>query len=221
MNTRLTRPICAAVVAALAIAGAAPAADKPDAAAVARRIDQAISKRLASEKVPASPRADDAEFLRRVYLDITGHIPSAEQGAAFLDSNDPNKRAKLIDELLASPITASTWPTSGKHLLLPRNSDNRRLQRDPMVEWLERSFNDNKPWDKMVRELLTADGTQDKNGAVIYFLANPTADKMTDTTSRLFLGVQLQCAQCHNHPFTDVEAGRILGHGGLLHEGAA
>src|SRR5262249_22344672 len=68
--------------------------------------------------------------------------------------------------------------------------------------WLEDSFNSNKPWDQFVTELLTASGTQDKNGAVTFFLANQTADKYTDTVSRLFLGVQLQCAQCHNHPFT-------------------
>src|SRR5262249_17834639 len=63
-------------------------------------------------------------------------------------------------------------------------------------------FNDNTPWDRFATELLTASGTQDANGAVTFFLANNTVDKVTDTTSRVFLGVQLQCAQCHNHPFT-------------------
>jgi hypothetical protein len=203
MNTRFTTPTwAAAVVATLAVAGAAPAADKPDAAGVARRIDQAIDKRLAAEKVPASPRADDAEFLRRASLDVTGVIPPAERVAAFLDSKDPAKREKLIDELLASPQYGRHMADVWQHLMLPHDSDNRRLQAAPFVAWLEESFKANKSWDKIVRELLTATGAQDESPAVTYFLANPTVDKMTDSTARLFLGVQLQCAQCHNHPFT-------------------
>jgi hypothetical protein len=72
-----------------------------------------------------------------------------------------------------------------------------------MITWLEEAFNSNRPWDKIVSDIVTATGTQDKNGAVTFYVANPTADKMTDQVARLFLGVQLQCAQCHNHPFTD------------------
>jgi hypothetical protein len=87
-------------------------------------------------------------------------------------------------------------------MLLPRTSDNRRLQAAPMVTWLQDNFNANKPWDQMVADLMTASGPQDKNGAVTFWLANATVDKYTDQTSKLFLGVQLQCAQCHNHPFT-------------------
>ncbi len=94
-------------------------------------IDKDIDQRLQAEKVTPSPQADDAEFLRRVYLDVTGHIPTAEKAAAFLDSKDPTKRAKLIDELLDSG-------DFGRHqadicaLLLPRNSDNRRLGLRPV-----------------------------------------------------------------------------------------
>ncbi len=170
---------------------------------LARKIDEAIDKRLQAEKVSPSDRADDAEFLRRVCLDVTGHIPTAEKAAAFLDSKEPNKRAKLVDELLESTDygrhMADIWQT----LLLPRNSDNRALQTEPMVKWLEESFNKDKPWNTTVHELLTANGAQDKNGAVTYFVANATVDKITDNVTKVFLGVQLQCAQCHNHPFTD------------------
>jgi hypothetical protein len=202
MNNRFARPACAALLATLAIAGAAAAGGKPDPAALARKIDQAIDKRLAAEKVPASPRADDAEFLRRAALDITGVIPSTERVAAFLDSKDPAKREKLIDELLGSKQYGRHMADVWQHLMLPRDSDNRRLQPAPFVAWLEGSFNADKPWDKIVRDILTATGTQDESPAVTYFLANPTVDKMTDSSARLFLGVQLQCAQCHNHPFT-------------------
>jgi hypothetical protein len=203
MNTRFPRPAClAALMTTLALAGAAAAGDKPDPAALARKIDQAIDRRLAAEKVPASPRADDAEFLRRAALDITGVIPSTERVAAFLDSKDPARREKLIDELLASQQYGRHMADVWQHLMLPRDSDNRRLQPAPFVKWLEESFNADKSWDRIVRDLLTSTGPQDENPAVTYFLANPTVDKLTDSSARLFLGVQLQCAQCHNHPFT-------------------
>jgi hypothetical protein len=198
----------------LALAGLAAAlltvrpseAAKKDATTRARdltaRLDQRIAARLAAEKVPASPRADDAELMRRVYLDLTGVIPTAEQAAAFLDSKDTDKRRQLIDELLASPKFGRHMADIWQGLLLTRNSDNRRLQGEPLVVWLEKSFNANKPWDQFVTALLTASGPQDKNGAVTYFLANATVDKITDNVTKNFLGVQLQCAQCHNHPFT-------------------
>jgi hypothetical protein len=86
--------------------------------------------------------------------------------------------------------------------MLPKNSDNRRLQSEPLVKWLQEGFNQNKPWDQLVSELLTATGSSNENGAAVYWVANPTPDKINDSVSRLFMGVQLQCAQCHNHPFT-------------------
>jgi len=170
---------------------------------LANLIDKAIDTRLQAEKVIPSERADDSEFLRRVYLDIVGHIPTAEQAAAFIDNKDANKRAKLVEELLASPDYGRHMADMWKSLLLPRNSDNRALQTDPMTKWLEEGFNSDKPWNKIVHEVLTATGEQDKDGAVTYYVANATVDKITDNVTKVFLGVQLQCAQCHNHPFTD------------------
>jgi hypothetical protein len=204
MNTRFRWPAwqALATLAALSLVGPLSAAGKSDAAELARRIDQAVGQKLTAENVPASPRAGDAEFLRRASLDITGVIPPAERVTAFLDSKDPDKREKLIDELLASSQYGRHMADVWQHLLLPRDSDNRRLQAGPLVTWLEGAFNADRPWDKLVRELLTATGPQDESPAVTYFLANPTVDKMTDSVARLFLGVQLQCAQCHNHPFT-------------------
>jgi hypothetical protein len=175
---------------------------RTDVTTLSQRIDQAIGRRLEADKIRPSPLADDAEFLRRVYLDITGVIPPASKAAEFLDSKDATKRAKLIDELLSSPRYGKHMADVWERYLLPRTSDNRQLQVEPLSRWLEESFNSDKPWDQFVSELITSSGTQDENGAVTFFLANPTADKVTDTVSRLFLGVQLQCAQCHNHPFT-------------------
>ncbi len=181
---------------------ASPAAERSSTADLARRIDTRINEQLAAEGIKASPLAGDAEFLRRVYLDITGVIPPADKATAFLASKDPNKRAKVIDELLASPQYGRHMADVWQALLFPHNSDNRRLSESPLVDWLRKGFNENKPWDQFVSELITASGPVDKNGAVTFFLANPTPDKLTDLTSKLFMGVQLQCAQCHNHPFT-------------------
>ncbi len=165
-------------------------------------VDRGVNERLQAEKVPPSALADDAEFLRRVSLDIAGVIPTADRAAAFLDSKDPNKRSALIDELLASPKYGRHMADIWQGMLVPINSDNRRLDPDPMGKWLAERFNRNQTWDKLVYDLLTATGNQEENGAVTFFVGNPTADKMTDAVTRLFLGIQLQCAQCHNHPFT-------------------
>jgi hypothetical protein len=197
-----------ALLAGLCLPGIVTPAEAPhasmklDATQLAQRIDQAINRRLQAEKIKPSPLADDAEFLRRVYLDLLGVIPPAEKAAAFLDSKDPAKRAKLIDELLANPHYGRHMADIWKTYLVPRTSDNRQLSAEPLLRWLQESFNSDKPWDQFVTELITASGTQEENGAVTFFLANPTPDKVTDAVSRLFLGVQLQCAQCHNHPFT-------------------
>jgi hypothetical protein len=188
-----------------ATAAAPPARGaKMDSAALARHIDKLIDQRLRADRIDPSPLADDAEFLRRVYLDLTGKIPPAERAAAFLDSKDPGKRARLIDELLASPDYGRHQADVWQALLLPRTSQAFRFRSfyPPVIRWLEESFNANKPWDGMVREVLTASGPVDR-GPGFYYFANQSVDQLTDSFTKLFLGVQLQCAQCHNHPFTD------------------
>jgi hypothetical protein len=173
-----------------------------DAAALARIIDEEIDRRLKQEKIPPSDKCDDAEFIRRVYLDLTGVIPPVERVKSFLDSKDPQRRSKLVEELLNDPNyakqLAETWTT----LLTPPNPDARGLSKENLNKWLDQGFAANKPWNKMVEELLTATGTIDDNGATIFYVANNSVDKMTNEVTKLFMGVQLQCAQCHNHPFT-------------------
>src|SRR5262245_14307259 len=146
------RALAVAAVAVL-LCGTASAAEKAakvaaklDAPAVARLIDQEIQAKLDGETTPAAPLADDAEFLRRLYLDVAGVIPPADKVAAFLNDQDPGKRAKVIDELLASPLYGRHMADIWQAMLLPRTSDNRRLQHDPLVKWLEHNFNENKSW---------------------------------------------------------------------------
>jgi hypothetical protein len=172
-----------------------------DAAALAKLIDKEIRDELAAQQLPASPLSADAEFLRRVYLDLAGVIPPPEKVVEFLDSKDSNKRQKVIDELLADERFGKTMAEVWSGLMIPRESNNRRLDHKPFQEWLAKQFNENRPLDKLAFELLTATGPMDENGAVAYFVGNPTVDKMTDNVSKMFLGVRLECAQCHNHPF--------------------
>jgi len=173
-----------------------------DPVALARIIDKEINRKLVEAKVATSDRATDEEFLRRVCLDITGVIPTAEKAQAFLDDKSPDKRAKLIDELLADPHFGRRMADIWTPKLFPRDSANRFVLKEPLYKWLEEEFNKNVPWDQFVTQLVTASGSVDENPAVTYFLANRSVDKLTDTTSQHFLGIQLQCAQCHNHPFT-------------------
>jgi hypothetical protein len=187
-------------------AGDAPhqdAAGRLDAPALARLIDRAVEERLAAEKAVPAPLADDGEFLRRVYLDITGIIPPADKARAFLDSKQPDKRARLIDELLASPAYGKHMGDLWQDLLLAqRDILTKGLQTQPLGDWFTQGFNSNKPWDRQVTELLTSTGTQAENGATTFFLAHRSPDRLNDTVCRVLLGIQLQCAQCHNHPYT-------------------
>lgn len=174
---------------------------KLDARALAKEIDRLIQARLDREEATPAARSQDAEFLRRVHLDLIGAIPSDDKTVAFLDTKDPDKRAKLVDELLASPqysrYMAGIWASR----LIPRELSSPGFNRNTMVErlggWFDDSFQKNKPWNTLVCELLTATGRPEDNGAAVLF-QNGEVDKLTDAIGRLFLGVQLQCAQCHN-----------------------
>jgi hypothetical protein len=181
---------------------AKPAAPTRSAATLTQLIDAQITRRLAEGKVSPSPLCADDEFLRRAYLDITGVIPTADRARAFLDGTDPDKRARLIDELLASADYGRHQADIWFGLIVQRTSDNRRVDFTRTREWLTAEFNKNRPWSEVVSAILTATGPISENGAVGYFLSNNTVDKMTDACGKLFMGQQIQCAQCHNHPFT-------------------
>ena len=175
---------------------------KMDPVALARLIDDNVQRRLDIEKIPGSPRTDDMEFLRRVYLDIHGVIPTLDQARVFLEDSSADKRARLIDELLNSPRFAAHLADIWQMYLYPANA-NQRIRPELLVRWLEQGFQ-TKTWDRLAHELVTATGAQEENGAVTYMLKGRytlSVTEMTDLTSRYFLGVQLNCAQCHNHPF--------------------
>jgi hypothetical protein len=179
-----------------------------DARKLAADIDRLINARLAAETIPASPSADDAEFLRRVYLDLTGRIPTAEKATAFLESKDPEKRSKLIDELLASSDYGQHFGNVWRNLVIRRDANMiRPPDTEPFARWLADNFNQNRGWDKLVSELLTVEGSTVEKPQGVYFVlngdsrGNPEANIIASSTVQLFLGVQMQCAECHDHPF--------------------
>jgi Protein of unknown function (DUF1549)/Protein of unknown function (DUF1553) len=172
-------------------------------------IDREIDQALADAKIPSSPLADDAEFLRRVALDITGTIPTYEQTMTFLLDGDPHKRARKIDDLLDSPAYGRQFARIWADLLIKRDFDsNQRLNTEPFVNWLASRFNDNKGWDAIVTAILTSSGKDADNPANLFYHANqdnnqPSPPKLVGAVGNLFMGIQLQCAECHVHPQID------------------
>jgi hypothetical protein len=167
------------------------------------RIDQQLALRPDFASL-AAPRADDAEFLRRIYLDLTGTIPSTTSARAFLDDTSPDKRAKLIDLLLASPEHARHLATVIDVYLMER----RPSKHVPQAQWheyLRAAFAANTPWDQLVREILSADGADAKQRPAAKFFLDREAEPhlVTKDVSRLFLGRNFSCNQCHDSPVVD------------------
>jgi hypothetical protein len=176
---------------------------------LATAIDREIDTVLVAAKVPASPLADDAEFLRRVTLDLTGTIPTYDRTIKFLLDGDPYKRAKLIDELLSNPAFGKLLARQWADLLIKRDFDsNKRLDTEPFVTWMAGKLNQGAGWDGIVRDILTASGKEADTPQALFYLANqdnmqPSPAKLVGATGNLFMGVQIQCAECHVHPTVD------------------
>jgi hypothetical protein len=183
-----------------------------EASALASRIDQLISARWVEQGVKPVPLADDAEFLRRLYLDLTGKIPHVSEAREFLDDDKrPDKRRRLVEQLLESPRYAAHFANVWRAWLLPEaNNQPVRFLVPSFEAWLRQHLQNNTPYDRMVRDLVTrplASGSQlipvqDEPNPIAFFQAGELKpENLGASTSRLFLGVKLECAQCHNHPF--------------------
>jgi len=169
--------------------------------AASRGVDRLIEAAYAKHKVKPNPISSDAVFVRRIYLDVIGRIPSYDEASTFLKSKDPQKRSKLIDKLLDSEGYVSHHFNYWADLLRIR-SRMRYAPAQPYIDFVKQSLRDNKPYDRFVRELITAQGYTWDNGAAGYYLRDTgmPLDNMSNT-AQVFLGTQLVCAQCHNHPF--------------------
>jgi hypothetical protein len=174
-------------------------------------IDDLAAAKFRELGITPSGLCDDSTFLRRAFLDAVGALPSREETVAFLESPDPDKRAKLIDRLLGfdpdparNPFNdqyAAFWSLKWADLI--RNSSTTLGDQGmwALHNWLRESFRTNKPFDQFVRELVTAKGSIFSNGPANYFRVASNAPDLAEATAQLFLGTRLQCAKCHHHPF--------------------
>jgi hypothetical protein len=205
------------------IAAAEPAAG--DVPALAGKIDQLLSARWAEAKVEPVPLASDAEFLRRVYLDVAGRIPSVAEARAFLEDKRPDKRSRQVDQLLASSSYVGHMTNVWRALLLPEAGNNFqvRIQQGGFEQWLKKQVAKNAGYDQMTRELLTTPvGGNGGLGAIAGFYGNSSPltfylakefkpENLASSTARVFLGVSVGCAECHNHPFADWKRDQFWG----------
>lgn len=168
-------------------------------------IDEMIKEAWASASIKPSPLARDEEFMRRAYLDLLGRIPNLTEAKAYLGSRESGKRAKLVEYLLNHPDYAKNMATVWKVILVGRQRQEREVNNEALTTWLRRQFGDNRPWNEVTREIITASGSNKENGAVNFTLAHMEAEAvpLTSITARVFLGQQIQCTQCHDHPSND------------------
>ena len=178
------------------------------ATAIIEFINAQIRQGWVENSVLPSDPADDAEWVRRIHLDIVGHIPDLETVQKFLADKDKAKRAKLIDKLLDDdPGYVRHFTTIWTNNLIGRAPPpaNMGINRSSLQKFLREAFGKNRGWNEVVSDLLTAEGSNEQNGAANFLLAhlNEGAVPATAISARLFLGMQVQCTQCHNHPFND------------------
>lgn len=172
-------------------------------------INDKIRQGWIENNIEPSPVAEDTEWLRRVYLDIVGHVPPAEDVEEFLADKDKAKRSRVVDKLLDDPAYVRNWTAIWTNLLIGRGNGNANMggpeRRAALQKFLREAFAKNRPWNEVVYDLIAAEGDYRQNGAVNFLLAHLNDGQVPATaiTARLFLGLQVQCTQCHNHPFND------------------
>ena len=182
---------------------------------VAQAIDKHLDGFLASAELTPAPRSDDVEFLRRLYLDLTGRVPTAKQAAAFLDSQQADKRESLIEALLATPEFGRQFGRTWRDWICPPelpSTGNAGTQPHQQArafgDWMGEKFASGAGWNQITREILTVQGTIKDNPQVIFFgVVGKNGKTNPGGTARavasIFMGVQLKCAQCHDDPYRD------------------
>lgn len=178
-------------------------ASKPDAAQTALQIDHLLAEDVFTRETKLAPRVNDATFLRRVWLDIVGDIPAPEHVTAFLLDPASDKRDRVARELLDNPQYGQNWARYWRDVILLRKLEDRAaIVANPLVVMLTERFNENVPWNEVAAEFITAKGDVRENGATAIIMAQSgRTEETTAEISRIFLGIQIQCSQCHDHPY--------------------
>jgi hypothetical protein len=166
-----------------------------------QKIDQFLSRDWEKAGLKPNPPASDEVLVRRLYLDIAGRIPTLDEAQAYLSSNDPQKRAKLIDTLLASDGYTSHMFNYWADVLRLTDNVKGRITAEAYEEWLKQQIKANKPFDQFVKSLLTTDGGVWDSGSIGFWQRDENKLDHLAYTVQVFLGTSIVCAQCHNHPF--------------------
>lgn len=166
-----------------------------------QKIDELLAKDWEKHGLKPNPPASDDVLVRRLYLDIAGRIPTVEEVQSYVQSSDPQKRAKLIDTLLASDGHTSHMFNYWADVLRLSDNVKGRLTAEAYEEWLKKQIKNNTPYDQMVRNLLTTDGGVWDSGSIGFWQRDENKLDHLAYTVQVFLGTSIVCAQCHNHPF--------------------
>lgn len=165
-------------------------------------IDELVFAKLKKLGLPPSGVCDDATFLRRVTVDICGRLPTLEESEAFLKNADPNKRDRLVNQLVDSSDYAENFANKWSAILRnKRRNDQDKNATYAFYEWIRESMLDNLPYDQFVREIVSATGEPGKNPPAAWYREVKDASAQVEDTAQLFLGLRIQCARCHHHPF--------------------
>ena len=163
-------------------------------------IDDLVLEKLASLNLPPSPPAGDAEFIRRVFLDTVGVLPTPDETRTFLADPSPDKRDRLIESLLNRPEYVDYWTYKWSDLLLVSSKELKKPAMWSYYGWVRNHVSLNTPWDKFARELITARGSTSEVGAAAFYALHDDPAKMSETVTLTFMGTSINCAKCHNHP---------------------
>jgi hypothetical protein len=175
---------------------------RPQVAEAAGAIDRLLEQHWQKQGVAGSTPLNDAQFVRRIHLELAGRIPTFDETVQFLDTKSATKRADLIDDLLESPDHVSHTYNFWADILRLAERPQKDVFFEPYLDWVKRSIAANRPYDQWVHEMLTADGKIWENPAAGYQLRDKGMPlPYVDNTVRVFLGTQIGCAQCHDHPF--------------------
>lgn len=167
----------------------------------ANYVDETVFAKLKLLQYQPSETCSDAEFLRRVFVDVTGLLPKVEETIAFLADTSPNKRAAIIDDLLARPAFARFWAFKWGDLLRISPTTLKEAGTHKYNAWIIKAWQENLPYDAFARTLLTAQGSSLDNPPANFFRTTTNTSEATEMAAQIFLGSRVQCAKCHNHPF--------------------
>lgn len=168
------------------------------------RIDELLLETMQQQGVAPAEKSSDPEFLRRISLDLAGSIPSVSHAREFLADESPDKRPRLIDRLLASPATVNHLAEGWRNAMLPANASSELFRNSAgMQNWLREQISNNMRYDRIVSDLIAATGSEADGPALFFTALELDPKKIAASTAKIFLGLKIECAECHDHPFDE------------------